>query len=292
MQFDAFCRAHGLVIDHGIEPGRWVRVPTLDHPRKKNGAYKYLGDIGWVQNHAVDMDVSTWRADEKSCENADLQRIHRQAAEFDDAMRRGWERAAQRAEDMLRQARPGEHNYLHIKGFGDLPGLVTPDGALMVPMRHWRNNRVVGAQLIRWVEAERKYDKKMLPGMRAKGAVLRLGSPQAPRTWLVEGYATGLSVEAAVRLLRLRDSVTVCFSAGNLVHVAKRLADEAREVLVFADHDASGAGERAALATGARWCMSPEVGEDANDLHKRAGIFAVSAAMVGCKQPRPEMAMA
>lgn len=289
MQFDAFCRAHGLIVD-GVVPGRWVRVPTVDHPRKKNGAYKFMGDIGWVQNHAVEMDVSTWRADEKTRETGDVSRIHRQAAEFDDAMRRGWERAAQRAEQMLLQARSAEHNYLHIKGFGDLPGLVMEDGALMVPMRHWRSNRIVGAQLIRWLEAERRYEKKMLPGMRAKGAVLRLGSPQAPRIWLVEGYATGLSVEAAVRLLRLRDSVTVCFSAGNLVHVAKCLAEEGREVLVFADCDASGAGERAALATGARWCMSDAIGEDANDLHQRAGIFKVSSAMVAIK--RPEMAMA
>lgn len=289
MQFDAFCRAHGLIVDD-IEPGRWMRVATTDHPRKKNGAYKYLGDIGWVQNHAVDMDVATWRADEKSRENLDLSRIHAQAAEFDDKMRRGWERAAQRAEQMVRQARPGEHNYLHFKGFAELPGLVMSDEALLVPMRHWRTNRIVGAQLIRWLETERRYEKKMLPGMRAKGAVLRLGSPQAPRTWLVEGYATGLSVEAAVRLLRLRDSVTVCFSAGNLVHVARCLAEDGREVLVFADHDASAAGERAALQTGAPWCMSPLQGEDANDMHKRAGIFQVSAAMVGIKQR--EMAMA
>ena len=282
MQFDAFCRAHGLIVE-GITPGRWVRVPTTDHPRKRNGAYKFLGDIGWVQNHAVDMDVSTWRADEKTRENLDLGRIHAQAAEFDDRMRRGWERAAQRAEQMLRQASPGEHNYLHYKGLGEQAGLVVGDD-MLVPMRHWRTNRLAGVQTIRWLEAERRYEKLMLPGMRAKGAVLRLGSPQALRIWLVEGYATGLSVEAAVRLLRLRDAVMVCFSAGNLVHVARCLAQADQDVAVFADHDASGAGERAALQTGAPWCMSPVQGEDANDMHKRAGIFQVARQMLSVAQ--------
>jgi phage/plasmid primase-like uncharacterized protein len=279
MQFDAFCRAHGLIVD-GITPGRWVRVPTTDHPRKKNGAYKFLGDIGWVQNHAVDMDVSTWRVDERELRSVDTARIHRQAAEFDDAMRRGWQRAASKAEDMVTRAAFTEHNYLHFKGLGDQPGLVL-DGCLLVPMRHWRTNRLAGVQMIRWLEDERRYEKKMLPGMRAKGAVLRLGSPQARRSWLVEGYATGLSVQAAVRLLRLGDAVTVCFSAGNLVHVARCLRETGQDVAVFADHDASAAGERAALQTQAPWCMSPTLGEDANDMHKRAGIFQVANRMLG-----------
>ena len=57
MMFDAFCRAHGLLVD-GIEAGRWVRVPTEDHPRTRNGAYKYLGDVGFVQNHATMTEVA------------------------------------------------------------------------------------------------------------------------------------------------------------------------------------------------------------------------------------------
>lgn len=273
--FAAFCRAHGLIVD-GIDAGRWVRVPTTDHPRKRNGAYKFLGDIGWVQNHAVDMDVSTWRAD-RDVPAADVRRIHEQAAQFNDKMRAGWRKAAARAQAAVDTARLGEHNYLVLKGFGELAGMVCADGALLVPMRHWRTNHIVGAQLIRWLEAERRYEKKMLPGMRAKGAVLRLGSPQATRTWLVEGYATGLSVEAALRLLKLRDSVTVCFSAGNLVHVAEQLGIDA---VVFADNDESGAGERAAKATGRAYCMSPAIGEDANDVHRRRGIFNLASVMV------------
>lgn len=281
--FAAFARAHGLIVDC-IDVGRWVRVPTVDHPRKKNGAYKFLGDIGWVQNHAVDMDVSTWRAD-REMPASDVRRIHEQAAQFDDKMKQGWAKAAQRAQVMVNAAKSAEHGYLICKGFGDLRTLVMDDGALLVPMRNWRTNALAGAQVIRWLVDERRYEKKMLPGMRAKGAVLRLGSPQATRTWLVEGYATALSVEAALRLLKLRDSVTVCFSAGNLVHVAQQLSIEA---LVFADNDVSGAGERAAQAAMRPYCMSDVIGEDANDLHKRRGVFSLANVMVAAM--RQEMA--
>lgn len=276
MSFDAFCRAHGLIVD-SLEVGRWVRTATTDHPRTKNGAYKYLGDVGFVQNHATMTDVAVWRTDRPDAQPVDMTRIHAQVAEQEQRQREGWMRSAQRAEELRRASKQAEHGYLQIKGFGDMRGLVLEDGALMVPMRHLHTNALVGAQLIRWLPEEMKYEKRMLPGMRAKGAVFRLGSPTATRTWLVEGYATGLSVEAAVRLLRLRDSVLICFSAGNLIHVATQLKGRA---VVFADNDVSGAGLRAAQATGLPYCMAGTVGHDANDMHKDRGIFAVASLML------------
>lgn len=277
MMFDAFCRAHGLLVD-GIEAGRWVRVPTEDHPRTRNGAYKYLGDVGFVQNHATMTEVAVWRPEADDVRPVDVARIRREAEAYQQRVRDGWQRAAVKAAEMVRQSRPAEHDYLHYKGLGDERGLVHEDGSLLVPMRHWRTNALVGLQVIRWDGDARKWDKRMLPGMRAKGATLRLGPPRAPRLWLVEGYATGLSVLAALRAVRSRDAVLICFSAGNLTHVSSALGGEQA---VFADHDASGAGQAAARATGARWCMSPALGEDANDMHKRAGVFAVAKLMVG-----------
>lgn len=272
MMFDAFCRAHGLLVD-GIEAGRWVRVPTEDHPRTRNGAYKYLGDVGFVQNHATMTEVAVWRPEADEVRPVDVARIRREAEAYQQRVRDGWQRAAVKAAEMVRQSRPGEHDYLHFKGLGDERGLVHQDGSLLVPMRHWRTNALVGLQVIRWDGDARKWDKRMLPGMRAKGATLRLGPPRAPRLWLVEGYATGLSVLAALRAVRSRDAVLICFSAGNLTHVSSVLGGEQS---VFADHDVSGAGQAAAKATGARWCMSDVVGNDANDDHMQFGLFSVA----------------
>lgn len=279
MTFVEFCRAHGLLMDSLPPAGQWVRVATEDHKHKKNGAAKFLGDVGFVQNHATMSDVAIWRPESHEVARIDVDRIRRDAEAYQSKVRAGWARAAARAGEMVRDAKPGEHDYLHRKGLADSLGLVNADGTLLVPMRHWRTNDLVGAQVIGWDPVERRWDKKMIPGTRAKGAVLRLGRPQAPRSWLVEGYATGLSVEAAARLMRLSDAVVICFSAGNLVHVAGQLG---HGCVAFADHDESGTGERAAKAAGVPYVMSPVMGEDANDLHKRAGVFAMAALMARC----------
>lgn len=302
MQLDAFsnfCRAHGLVVG-SITPGKWVRTATTDHPKKKNGAYRFMGEVGFVQNHATMVDVAVWKPDaEAKTDPMQAQRLQAALERERQRLLQGWKAAAERATALLAQARQADHPYMAIKGLGDERGLVlnaghATDEALLVPMRHWRTNRIVGAQLVRWVPDHTdddgvwqagRYEKKMLPGMRARGAVLRLGSPTAPRTWLVEGYATGLSVLAALRLMQLRDAVLVCFSGGNLGYVSEQLrasglASDA-SLMVFADHDASGAGERTAKATGLSYVMCPKVGDDANDFHQREGVFALAQLMRG-----------
>ena len=178
MTFDQFCRALGLIVDH-VEVGRWVRVPTVDHPRTRNGAYKFMGDIGWAQNHATQVDVSTWKPD-GATPNLNVEAIARKASEFEKKMVDGWKRAALRASELLASATQKEHAYLMNKGFGDMRGLVLEDDALLIPMNHWRTTHLVGAQLIRWIADERRFEKKMLPGMRAKGAAFRIGSARAP----------------------------------------------------------------------------------------------------------------
>ena len=193
----------------------------------------------------------------------------RQAA--DEARLRDQQRAAARAAELIGLAAPDMHSYLKAKGFPEAKGLVLPDAGLLVPMRDVATNVLVGAQLIRL--QDNHWQKKMLPGMRAKGAVFVIGPRRAAELVLCEGYATGLSIEAAVRLLRLDASVMVCFSAQNLTYVAGITRGRR---MVFADHDASGTGEQAARATGLPWVMSPTVGEDANDLHQRGDLLAVA----------------
>ena len=52
MTFQSFAEQHGLIIDHLVYD-KWTRVPTLDHPKKKNGSYIYDGKSGAVLNWAV-----------------------------------------------------------------------------------------------------------------------------------------------------------------------------------------------------------------------------------------------
>ena len=67
--------------------------------------------------------------------------------------------------------------------------------------------------------------------------------------------------------------------------ISERLATLPR--VVVADHDESGAGQRAAVATGAPYWLSEEVGLDFNDWHRKHGVFKASQAMRGLLQRLP-----
>lgn len=275
MTFIEFARAHGVDIDPAkLYAGERIkRCGTTDKPRSANGAYFWDGQRGWVFNWASearvqwfnDQDAQPWTDAEKQAWKARRQAMQ---AHQDDQHHR----AAARAAELIRSTKPGTHDYLARKGFPDLEGMIDSTGTLVVPMRHLETNALLGAQLIHWDEPERQWVKKMMPGMKAKGAILRLGDKTASEAFLVEGYATGLSVIAALRSVGLRACVVVCFSANNLEFIAPQVKGR---VFVFADNDKSGVGEKAAMATGKPYCMSPVEGEDANDMHVRAGLVPV-----------------
>lgn len=281
MSFIQFARAHGVEIGDLIASDRIRRCATVEKPRSKNGAYFWDGQRGWCMawdgdgkvHWYDDPSAKPWTDDEKRA-----WAMKRQAASAQ--QERKYHNAALQAAILLRSAMPGVHGYLVRKKLGDLQGLVLPDGALLVPMRNLFTNDLQGAQIIRWLPDEMKWEKKMLPGMRAKGAVLRIGPRTTRETCLCEGYATGLSIELAARQGRLSMAVLVTFSDSNMVHVAGLLKDAPGRRIVFADNDKSEAGERAAKETGLSYCMSETEGEDANDVHAKRGLMAVTALLM------------
>lgn len=279
--FISFAAAHGVLIRDLDNSGRIRRCATIEHPRSTNGAYMWDGRRGFCfawdgaaePQWFNDPSAKPWTDEDKRAFAAKRDAERRQIA-----LRQ--QRAAQQAAELLKTATLAEHNYFHFKGLPLTRGLVLPDGALFVPMRSL-SGALQGAQAIRWDGENRRYDKRMLTGMKAKGAVLRLGSPNASTTFLCEGYVTGLSMELAIRQMRLSASVLVCFSDSNMAYVAPSVTGRK---YVFADNDQSGAGERAAKATGLPYCMSDCAGEDANDLHVRAGLLSVCQKLMEVKR--------
>ena len=201
------------------------------------------------------------------------------------------ERQAKKAVHILFLCEYTTHPYLTRKGFPAAKGLVH-DGDLIIPMRHYRDyHRLQSVQMI-----GPDGSKKFLPGGRASEAVYKIG--KGAERYYCEGYATALSVRAALRhLYRDRHSeVWVCLSAGNIPKVAK----SRRRSMVIADHDwwrcpkkecrakwdyeskrcpscgSSGvtepAGEKHAKQTGLPYWMPPEPGTDANDFALEHGI--------------------
>lgn len=301
MNFINFARAHGVAINESkfFASDRIKRCPTVEHPKSTNGAYFWDGHRGWVfawdgggkVHWFDDPNAKPWTDEDK-----------RAWAAKRDAARKQQEQkhrdAARRAAELLRETRPAPHDYLYRKGFPHADGLVLPDGGLLVPMRDWKSNELRGAQVIRWTDTEEepgvmRWVKKMSYGMQPRGAVLRLGSRHATEMIFCEGYATGLSIEAAVNQMRLNAMVLVCFSDSNMVHVAS-LATGGRRY-VFADHDrvnkktGTRAGHEAARKTGLPYCMSEIEGEDANDLHARAGLLTVCRLLMDVRRQEAPM---
>ncbi|WP_261526484.1 toprim domain-containing protein [Burkholderia multivorans] len=266
MRFADFAAAHGLIIRDLIADGRPHRVPTTDHPRKRNGAYLYDGRTGWVQNWAVHEAAIAFRPGRDEIRPVDVPRRDIQAERRREAERRAL--AAREAAEIVSRCEHGTHPYLASKGFPSELGLVDTDGRLVIPMRAADDYARVNS--VQWINDTG--EKKFLPGGAAKGSVFMFGAGR--EHWFVEGFATGLSVREALNRLYRRARVVVCFSAGNLQHVAA-LFNGPRYVV--ADNDASGTGERVARATGLPWTMPPAVGDDANDLHQRAGLSSVVA---------------
>lgn len=265
MDFVNFAKAHGLIIDSVLH-NRWVATPTEDHPRKRNGRYKLLGDVGWVQNWATMQRPAMWKSEGSTVDlrsmRADLERARRER--FAQA-----KEAADKAKWILSQTKPDTHPYLASKGFEKEVGNVwkREDGRILViPM--FKSGRLTGCQMI-----DEQGSKQFLRGQATKGASFVFDAKGLPI--FCEGFATGLSIRAAMMSMRVRFCIHVCFSAGNLQEVARHIHGG----MVVADHDLHNAGEKAAAETGKPYWLSPTVGEDFNDFHRRVGLFSASQAL-------------
>lgn len=272
MTLEDFCRAHGIMIN-GLPPiGIWKRYGTEDHPRSKNGAVKYMGTYAHVQNHATMLEPVTWQSESK--EKIDPMKLARMVRAQDQQTQELQTKAAAKAAWIVNQCQFAKHEYLSAKGFSEEQGLVwLNDGIklLVIPMRV--NNRIVGCQLI-GVDG----GKKFLYGQRSAEAEMIIDN-KGPHI-LCEGYATALSIKYALQNMKRRYTIHVCFSAGNMVKIAKSLDSG----FVVADNDVSKTGERVAMQIGWPYWMSDVTSEDANDTHQRLGLFKFSQSLIKSMQ--------
>jgi putative DNA primase/helicase len=267
MQFLDFCKAHGILI-HAIPPiGVWRRYATEDHPAKRNGAVKFMGDHAFIQNHATMTEIEVWKGDAEA--KVDHARIRRLAQEAENEIKRKQQEAAKKAAWILHQCQIAYHPYLEKKGFKEEQGNVwkTDDGLfLVIPMRV--GNSLVGCQII-----NEEGGKKFLLGQKTSGAAFVFDN-HGPHI-LCEGYATAMSIRAAMKALKRRYTLHVCFSAGNMKKVAATLPGG----FVVADHDASRTGENTAKEIGWPYFMPPDEGQDFNDFSVAVGLFKSSQAL-------------
>ena len=191
----------------------------------------------------------------------------------------------------------GSHPYLSKKGVGAhglrlLPvwerrmyhedgggfDVVKVEGVLLVPMKDetgklW-NVQMIYPQKILIGDEER--DKDFLPGARVNGLFHWIGQ-HTETVCLAEGYATGATIYEATGY-----RVFICFSSGNLPHVALivRAALPDAKIVICADHDKPDKngrragiekGEEAAALVGGFLALPPIEGADFNDWSKELG---------------------
>jgi len=262
MTFMEHAAAHGLIIERLVADGQWHRVPTTDHKHKRNGAYAFNGTHGAIQNWATMQDVAVWKPENNSTVDRHAYREQNRKAAIQQQKRH--DAARHEAARIIRECIRGTHPYLAAKGFPDAQGLIYDDD-LIIPMREFQNYGIVnGVQKI-----APDGTKLFLPGTKAKGAAFIIAKGALRERWLVEGFATGLSVQAALLDLRRQAEIIVTFSAGNLKYIAEMMK---RPAYVFADNDASGVGVAAAVATGLPWVTPKDIGFDANDVIRQRGL--------------------
>ena len=255
MRFEEFAYEHGLLID-SLTMDKWTRVKTIDKPNKLNGAYVFDGQGGAVINfatmdkHAIFKSDKPYVIDHDKIKRVNQERLDRQ------------EEARKKAVYIVKSGLPSTHPYLIRKGFPER-GLVWKE-LLVVSMRV--GSQLVGCQLI-----DKEGNKKFLSGQTTKGASLVIDNKG--RDILVEGYATGLSVRRALKLVKARYKIHVCFSASNMLEIAKSL----NEPLVVADNDPVGLSTAKKIAS-CYWVG--EAGEDFNDFEARVGSLVAGESLV------------
>jgi putative DNA primase/helicase len=267
MDFITFARLHGIMIDREPMIGKWKRYATEDKPSHKNGSVKFMGDHAFIQNHATMTEIAVWKCEVTS--QIDYAKIRRIAQQADDDIKRKQAEAARTAAWMLKESQFAHHPYLAAKGFPDEQGnIYVKDDVLLllIPMRV--GPHLVGVQVI---DPEGK--KKFLFGQRTSNAEF-IWDNKGPHI-LCEGYATSLSIRAAMKALKRRYTLHVCFSAGNMEKIAATLQGG----YVVADNDASQTGLNTAKKIGWPYFMPPTEGQDFNDFACEVGLFRSSQAL-------------
>jgi putative DNA primase/helicase len=246
MSFQQFAEQHGLIIDN-VLLDRWVRCPTTDKPHKRNGSYIFDGRQGAVKNWAMHEKAIPYFDD-----NPSVRLITKRVPVEDKTIERR-KKAADKAAWILSKPTKETHSYLVKKGFADAKAYVW-NKLLVIPMRV--GDGLVGCQLI-----DSDGNKRFLSGQRTKGASFCFDN-KGP-VFLCEGFATALSLRRVLKNARRRYTIHVCFSASNIVEVAKQFS----ECFIVADHDPMGI--RMAKKTKQPYWISPIEGEDFNDFELR-----------------------
>ena len=166
-----------------------------------------------------------------------------------------------------------DHDYLTRKNVKSHAALRIYDGKLVIPVYG------VGGEIQSLQYIATDGTKRFYTGGKMQGGYFTIGEP-SDMVIIAEGFATAMTIHEATA-----QCVVVAFNAGNLKPVCDMVRSQYKgRVIICADNDASGVGIEKANKCGVEVIHSPIIGEDFNDMAKRAGILAVADLIIGKKQ--------
>lgn len=239
----------------GIDKPGWYLAFGDGIPAGRFGCWRagieatWRADVGRKLTHTEEMAHVKRLAESKAVRDAEIIRQHQVASETVEQI---WATAS--------PASP-EHPYLARKSIGVHGARITGDGRLVVPL-YDQDGTLSTLQYI-----AHDGGKLYHPGGQTGGKFWQIGSLDEPGPlYVAEGFATAATIYETTNR-----PVIVAYSASNLVPVTGKLREihgPVQEIVVVADNDASGVGQRyaeqASAKYGARTVMPPVLG-DAND---------------------------
>lgn len=293
---------------HGIDPGGELTEDKPTHATCScNPTKKGKAGNGWYIFHADEPASITWGCWNPDCLNAAggtltakretaLSPAEQAAIKARiEADRKAREQERQQVEQTTKTKAArlwksghdvaADHDYIKRKGIRPV-GIKQVKDMLLIPMTATGTGEPESLQLI-FPDSS----KKFLTGTGAVPGplyhVIR-GTNTGP-LYIVEGYATGLSVHEATGA-----SVVIAFSSGKLPAVAAVLRDRFpdREIIIAGDQgNGSSKATEAALKIGGKvvFPVMPEgaTGTDFNDLHQTAGLDEVTRQLAAAALPEP-----
>lgn len=240
----------GIIADklpHSPLVGKWYFLPVEGKkPTNTSGRIKLLAHgVAYLHNFVTGA-ACTWFADNLSTDRKALALLNREAkaaaAQAKHEQKKGYKRAAIKAAEIwnISDTPNPVHGYLTAKKLKGI-GLKQHFGALVVPVFSVVDGSIQSVQFI-----EGDGSKRFLAGGKMTGGFFasRLYR-QGERIIIAEGWATSQSL---AQQWQVKGWHIVCFNAGNMLAVAKAMRQQhpSAEIILAADNDASGTGQKAA----------------------------------------------
>ncbi|BCH32618.1 hypothetical protein MesoLjLc_45480 [Mesorhizobium sp. L-8-10] len=287
------CANVGILPPKARGYGRWLKTDTLAGKSGKGDGRVVVNDsnvTAW--NWQTGEKATVWLKDKPTA--VERRQMAQQIEEAKAQKRARAKRVSASASRLVDAAQLSTHPYLVGKGFREEKALVVgadavislatdsvtgisgkylvPEGAARAIVISARIGTMVSSVQLIWEDGT----KKFLFGGEMSGASHRIS--RGGSTWLCEGFATGLSLRAALKGLGLSATILCCFSAYNVVVIARSITGRcfiaAENDKPIAQYGGLGTSEYFARQT-SRPFLKPLVGSDINDMHMSEGIFAV-----------------